>query len=127
MKPPKPLNLESKARSCIFRFILPLLLLMSVSSLAQSQTVIRGKISDVTGAPMPGVNIIIKNTSIGTTTDAAGVYSLTLPQNSTENILLFSFIGYNTQESRVLISRLLTPAPRLHHSFLPYRRQLLLL
>lgn len=63
--------------------------------------VIRGKIVDETGAGLPGVNVIIKGTSTGTTSDAGGGYVLNLPENSTGASLVFSFIGYSTQEQPI--------------------------
>lgn len=64
---------------------------------AQTQT-IKGKIADVTGSAVPGVNIILKGTSVGTTSDANGEFSL---QASTNDVLVISFIGYQTQEVEV--------------------------
>jgi TonB-linked SusC/RagA family outer membrane protein len=68
----------------------------SIPLFAQNVTV-KGKItSQDDGAGLPGVSIVVKGTSIGTTTDAEGQFSLSAPdQNST---LVFSFIGYKTQE-----------------------------
>ncbi len=48
------------------------------------------------GEPMPGVNVVLKASAIGTTTDANGKYILTLPDGG--GILVFSFIGYGIQE-----------------------------
>jgi TonB-linked SusC/RagA family outer membrane protein len=48
------------------------------------------------GEPLPGVNILVKNTNIGTVTDVDGKYNITVPDEN--NILVFSFIGYTTQE-----------------------------
>ncbi len=48
------------------------------------------------GMPLPGVNVMVKGTTIGTVTDFDGIYSLTLPNNASE--LVFSFIGVITQE-----------------------------
>ena len=47
---------------------------------------------------MPGVNVIVKGTSSGTTTDSDGNYTVNLGDGS---VLVFSFIGYNTQEVTV--------------------------
>jgi len=59
---------------------------------------IRGKVLDGTdNTALPGVNILIKGTSIGTTSDANGFFSLNIPQGI-KPILLFSFIGYVNQE-----------------------------
>ena len=62
-------------------------------------TPIKGRITDENGLPMPGVNVSVKGTAIGTTTDADGNYSLQVPDDS--KILTFSFIGYATQEVEV--------------------------
>jgi len=56
---------------------------------------IRGKVSDVKGIPLPGVSVRLKGTSTGTTTGADGSYVLTIPETGT---LIFSFIGFETQE-----------------------------
>jgi TonB-linked SusC/RagA family outer membrane protein len=69
-------------------------LFASVSAQAQKQA-ITGKISDATGDPVPGVNILIKGTTIGTTTDADGKFTL---DASPDNVLVISFIGYKTKE-----------------------------
>src|SRR5690606_27785390 len=60
---------------------------------------VRGIVIDDAGQPIPGVNIIVKGTTIGTVTDVHGKYSLTLPYNGAQ--LVVSFIGYNTQEITV--------------------------
>lgn len=46
--------------------------------------------------PMPGVNISVKGTTIGTSTDENGTYELNVP--SLQDTLIFSFVGYQTQE-----------------------------
>src|SRR5690606_3224696 len=57
---------------------------------------ITGQVIDETGSPLPGVSIIVKGTSIGTVTNIDGKYSVeAIDESST---LLFSFIGYTTQE-----------------------------
>jgi TonB-linked SusC/RagA family outer membrane protein len=61
----------------------------------QQQTV-TGKITDSKGEPVVGVNVVLKGTLIGSTSDVAGNYSLSVPDlNGT---LVFSFIGYTPQE-----------------------------
>lgn len=56
---------------------------------------IRGTVTDAGGEPLPGVSIMVKGTTLGTITDIDGNYYLTVEPNST---LIFSFIGYITQE-----------------------------
>lgn len=49
-----------------------------------------------TGEPIPGVNVVVEETTIGTTTDLEGEYELELP--SDDVVLVFSFVGYVPQE-----------------------------
>jgi TonB-linked SusC/RagA family outer membrane protein len=60
---------------------------------------ITGTVKDETGQPLPGVNVLEKGTSNGTTTDADGKYSLDLISDNPT--VVFSFIGYATQEVAV--------------------------
>jgi len=63
----------------------------------QQQIIVSGTVSDAaTGGGMPGVNIQVKGTTIGTISDIAGKYSLPVPDRNAA--LIFSFIGYVTQE-----------------------------
>ena len=62
-----------------------------------SQTV-TGTVSDVTG-PMPGVNVIVKGTTNGTQTDFDGKY--TLNNVASDAIIVFSSLGFKTQEIAV--------------------------
>jgi iron complex outermembrane receptor protein len=57
---------------------------------------ITGKVVDEQGAPLPGVSIIVKGTSMGVTTDVDGTYSLSVPMNA--DVLVFSFVGMVSQE-----------------------------
>ncbi|WP_101310510.1 SusC/RagA family TonB-linked outer membrane protein [Labilibaculum manganireducens] len=59
-----------------------------------------GVVTDNTGVGLPGVSVFIKGTSIGTTTNIDGKYNIQLPDAS-EAILVFSFIGMDTQEITV--------------------------
>jgi TonB-dependent starch-binding outer membrane protein SusC len=75
-----------------------LALLVSLTSWAQNQPV-TGKVSSAEdGIPLPGVNVLLKGSSIGTVTDANGMYQLSLPSTG---ILVFSFIGLQTQEIEI--------------------------
>lgn len=59
---------------------------------------VSGTVSDETGKSLQGVSVAVKGTSVGTTTDASGKYSIQAASNA---ILVFSFVGYNTIESAV--------------------------
>jgi len=75
-----------------------LALLCASVALAQDR-VVSGTVTDDTGNGVPGVNVLVKGTSIGTATDGSGQYRLSL--TSDQNVLLISFIGYRTQEVTV--------------------------
>lgn len=76
------------------------LLMFSLSGTLYAQRRITGNVTDAgTSEAMPGVNVVLKGTTSGTITDVSGNYTLDVP--STESILMFSFIGYETQEVRV--------------------------
>ncbi|WP_082489314.1 TonB-dependent receptor [Dyadobacter sp. Leaf189] len=60
---------------------------------------ITGKVTDEKGAGLPGVNVIEKGTSNGTTTNPDGDYTITVAGAS--SVLTFSFIGYVSQEATV--------------------------
>jgi len=74
--------------------VIVLLVFASFSALAQRT--LTGKIVDNQGVSMPGVNVIVKGTSAGTTSDAEGNYSIAVPNDAA--VLVFSFIGYRSQE-----------------------------
>jgi TonB-linked SusC/RagA family outer membrane protein len=59
------------------------------------QRVVTGTVKDQTGTAIPGVNVLLKGTSVGTTTDIEGGFSISA---SSEDVLLFSFIGYTSEE-----------------------------
>src|SRR5690606_3303736 len=76
------------------------------------QRVITGKVTTTDNEELPGVNIVIKGTTVGTVTDGSGNYSLSVPNN--DAVLVFSFIGFVEQEiaagSRSVINIVLEPA-----------------
>ncbi|HYF68118.1 MAG TPA: TonB-dependent receptor [Ohtaekwangia sp.] len=57
---------------------------------------VSGRVTDESGNGIPGVNVIIKGTTQGTTTDSEGMYAVDAGTGSA--VLVFSFIGYTTQE-----------------------------
>lgn len=67
---------------------------------AQQTIVVTGKVTDSeTHLPLAGVNIVLKETTKGAATDLDGNYSISV--NSPEDVLLFSYIGYLTEEITV--------------------------
>lgn len=68
-----------------------------LSESGYQQNIVSGIVTDAeTGQAMPGVNIQIKGTTIGTISDVSGRYSLGV--NDRNTVLVFSFIGYSTRE-----------------------------
>ncbi len=66
----------------------------------QDEIIVKGKVtSTIDPAGLPGVNIIVKGTTIGTVTDNQGDYIITVP--SREAVLVFSSIGFITEEIQV--------------------------
>lgn len=77
------------------RLIIILCLLTLTSQLQAQQRTIQGKVTDETGFPVPGVNILIKGSNLGSTTDSNGNYQISINE---EGILIFSMIGFRDQE-----------------------------
>jgi len=68
----------------------------SSNTLDQQQKSVSGKVTDSTGAGLPGVSVVVKGTTTGVITDMDGKYTLPkIPENA---ILQFSFVGMKSQE-----------------------------
>ncbi|CAM3659116.1 TonB-dependent receptor [Pontibacter korlensis] len=65
---------------------------------AVQEQAVRGTVTDDNGSPLPGVAVVVKGTTRGTSTDVSGNFSLSVPANAT---LVFSFIGFQVQEIAV--------------------------
>lgn len=85
------------------RFVYPLLLLLLASGISLRAGHFQDKGAAISGivnsaddqTPLPGVSVLIKGTNVGTTTDADGAYSIAATRG---DVLLFTFIGYASQE-----------------------------
>ncbi len=80
------------ARQCLL--VLTLLIVGTIGAFAQ--TVVKGKVADEQGMGIPGANLLVKNTTTGTTTDAEGNFTLSVP--SANATLIVSSIGFVSQE-----------------------------
>ncbi|GAA4293413.1 SusC/RagA family TonB-linked outer membrane protein [Aestuariibaculum suncheonense] len=78
-----------------FSGILALLLVLIVQLTYAQEKTISGTVSDETGLPLPGTTVLVKGTSSGVSSDFDGNYSIKASQGAT---LVFSFVGYTTQE-----------------------------
>ncbi len=81
-------------RANLLSFLLAFVVSIS-TSFAQERT-ISGRVVDEDGGGLPGVNVILKGTTTGTTTDIDGNYKLNVPGDA--GTLVFSFIGLSPQE-----------------------------
>lgn len=72
-----------------------LIFLTGLAGVYAQKQLVKGKVTDPSGTPLPGVTIIVKGTSVGTSSDAEGAYSL---EAEAKDVLVFSFIGYAAQE-----------------------------
>ena len=68
----------------------------TMGAVFRQQITITGTITDKNDETLPGVNIVVKGTTIGQISDVNGKYSINVPNR--EAILVFSFVGYATQE-----------------------------
>lgn len=71
----------------------------TVAAQALQQITVTGAVTDEAGETMPGVNILIKGTTVGVVTDAGGKFSIPVPNR--DAVLVFSFIGYVSREMEV--------------------------
>lgn len=62
----------------------------------QQKVTVSGKVTDESGAPLPGVTVVVEGTQIGTITDSNGNYNLTNVESNA--VLLFSFVGMKPQQ-----------------------------
>ena len=76
--------------------IVILTIFVPLLSQAQANRAISGKVTDTKSTGLPGVTVLVPGTSIGTSTGADGSFQLQVPESATA--LLFSFIGYATQQ-----------------------------
>lgn len=65
------------------------------SATAFAQITVKGTVNDKGNIPLPGVNVILKGTQVGVSTDFDGNYSILIPDNNA--VLEFSFLGFETK------------------------------
>ena len=76
-----------------------LLLLMGVQVAFAQRSVTGTVISSIDNLPLPGVTVVLRGTTTGTTTGIDGKYTIQVPNN--QAVLVFSFVGFTTQEIMV--------------------------
>ena len=91
------LNVQSLTQRTFAQIVVFALLLLN-STLAFAQNQVNGIVTDKTGEPLIGVNVVEKGTTNGVITDFNGQFTLNVAQGKT---LVFSYVGYTTQEITV--------------------------
>ncbi len=85
-----------------------IIILFLVNLISSAQVRVRGQVNDEGGLPLPGANIMIRDTYDGTTTDTAGVFEFETAETGRQ-VLVVSFIGYRTWEQEIELSDTLAP------------------
>ena len=70
--------------------------LQAIAGINQSAIPVTGRVTGVNNEALPNVSVAVKGTQTGTTTDASGNFSITVPNES--SVLVFSYVGYGSQE-----------------------------
>src|SRR4051812_1082640 len=84
----------SKTRLPRAILLCPLFIFIMQQSWAQKS--VTGKVTDEKGGAVAGASVLVKGSSSGTSTDAAGSFKITMPSDA--NRLVISFVGYTTTE-----------------------------
>ena len=86
----------------LFRLSITLIFFLSAClhyGYSQNQITVRGLVNDIEGTPLPGANVIVSGTQLGTVTDFDGNFELQkVPSNA---VIIFSYVGYKTQSVSV--------------------------
>ncbi len=88
--------------------ILLLLCFLCVGLQAFAQISISGKVVDAGGLELPGVNVMVKGTTVGTLTDGDGKFMIPDVPGGSNAVLVFSYVGFQTQEIKVGNAKSLT-------------------
>lgn len=79
-------------------YMLLVLLFLGVASLS-AQVKVKGTITDESGNPLPGANVVVKGAKKGVVSDFDGNYQIEAKQG---DVLEFSFVGFQTQVKKVM-------------------------
>ena len=91
--------LLKKLLKCSFTFLVFMALFLGNAIYAQGGSTISGVITEASGGPLPGVNILEKGTKNGASTDFDGNFSIKVSKSNA--ILVISYLGFETQEINV--------------------------
>lgn len=91
--------MRKKNHVSLTRVVLLAILLISCGMAAHAQISVTGVVQDRTQEPLIGVSVFVKGSTIGVITDLDGQYTVNVPDEG--SVLVFSYIGYTSQEIRV--------------------------
>lgn len=74
---------------------------ISLSTAIPPDQIITGQVKKQQGEAVEGVNVLVKGTTIGVITDKEGRYTINIPDNKTNPVLVFSYVGYSSSEESV--------------------------
>ena len=75
---------------------------LGATATARLLQTVNGTVTDETGAGLPGATVVLKsNAGVGTITDIEGNYTINVPDDLENPVLVFSFVGYLTEEAAV--------------------------
>lgn len=87
-------------RGLLLTFLLAILL--SIEGFSQNTETVKGRVVDQeSGQPLPGVAVLVKGTTIGTTTGADGEYAINVPIPINTKVLQFRYVGYQNVERAI--------------------------
>src|SRR5690606_33813016 len=89
-------NLHQKPITQVSKSLIAVFLMLNVINGYSQDFTVRGTVTAEDGESIPGANVTVKNTSIGTVTDLAGNYKINIPDGN--QTLVVSFIEYVSQE-----------------------------
>jgi TonB-linked SusC/RagA family outer membrane protein len=102
---PLPVNYELVGRKVVLSastapvYETGLVDLIEKTATLDPKRMLSGKVTDETGAGLPGVSVVIKGSQKGTTTNASGAFQLDVPDGSgSSTVLVFSYVGYESKE-----------------------------
>jgi len=88
-----------KAKFLLLSILVVLLQTFSAFAFQGNQIPVKGVVADGQNNPLAGVTVRVKGTTLGTTTDQDGKFTISVPDNKA--VLVFSFIGFKAQEITV--------------------------
>ena len=90
-------------RKLIFIIIFGTILIpLQAIVLQNNGSVVKGKVTDIDGSPLPGASVTLENTLLGVHTDAEGNYSISVLKNG-KYILRVSFLGFETKTQELIL------------------------